>query len=115
MARRRRGKWILLGLVLLIGVVVALTRGSEPTVADGSYLVEGKTVVSFTNEEEKAVELDAVVPYLLEDKLTSRGATFIAAAPFESQVVTCERLVTGQNPASANGVGLAIATLLDDA
>ena len=101
------------------GVVGAVCHGPaglvNVTLSDGSYLVEGKTVVSFTNEEEKAVELDAVVPYLLEDKLTSRGATFIAAAPFESQVVTCERLVTGQNPASANGVGLAIAALLDDA
>jgi putative intracellular protease/amidase len=101
------------------GVVGAVCHGPagliNVTLSDGSYLVEGKTVVSFSNEEEVAVELDAVVPFLLEDKLTSRGATFISAAPFEPQVVTCERLVTGQNPASANGVGLAIATLLDEA
>lgn len=38
MARRRRGKWILLGL-LLVGIAVALSRSSEPDVKDGSYLV----------------------------------------------------------------------------
>jgi len=100
------------------GVVGAVCHGpvglTNVTLSDGSYLVEGKTVVSFTNEEESAVDMEQVMPYLLEDRLTERGATFISGAPFEPQVVTCERLVTGQNPASANGVGLAIATLLED-
>ncbi|MEE8312211.1 MAG: signal peptide peptidase SppA [Candidatus Binatia bacterium] len=39
MARRRRGKWILIGVLLLVGIAVALSRGSEPTVAEGSYVV----------------------------------------------------------------------------
>ena len=101
------------------GIVGAVCHGPAGLVNvtrhDGSYLVEGKTLVSFTNEEERAVGLDGEMPFLLEDKLKECGATFISAAPFQPQVVTCERLVTGQNPASANGVGLAIASLLEDA
>lgn len=98
------------------GVVGAVCHGPAGLVnvcmSDGSYLVEGKTVVSFTNEEERAVGLDQVVPFLLEDRLIQLGGTFISAQQFAPQVVTCERLVTGQNPASAEGVGLAIAALL---
>ena len=56
--------------------------------------------------------LDEVVPFLLQDRLEERGAKVIPAAPFEPQVVTAGRLVTGQNPASANGVGLAMAQLM---
>lgn len=99
------------------GVVGAVCHGPvglvNVTLSDGSFLIEDKTLVSFTNEEEKAVDLVDAMPFLLEDRLKACGATFIAAAPFEPQVVTCERLVTGQNPSSANGVGLAIAALLE--
>lgn len=81
---------------------------------DDRYLLQGRTAVSFTNEEEAAVELDGVVPFLLEDRIRERGATFIGATAFAPQVVTCGRLVTGQNPASAEGVGLAMVKLLEE-
>jgi putative intracellular protease/amidase len=60
------------------------------------------------------VALDDVVPFLLEDRLRERGATVIPATAFQPQVVTSARIVTGQNPASAKGVGLAITKLLED-
>jgi putative intracellular protease/amidase len=72
--------------------------------SNGSYLLAGKDVAGFTNEEERAVELDRVVPFLLEDKLKERGARFHGAAMWQPQVVASERLVTGQNPQSATGV-----------
>ncbi len=98
------------------GVVAAVCHGSAAFVnvrIGDEFLVAGKTVTCFTNEEETAVALTDVVPFLLEDRLRERGATIIPAAPFRPQVVTSGRLVTGQNPASAEGVGLAIARLLD--
>jgi putative intracellular protease/amidase len=80
---------------------------------DGQPLLEGRTVTCFSNEEERAVSLDRVVPFLLEDRLRERGATVLTAAPFEPQVVAWERLVTGQNPASARGTALAMIKLLE--
>jgi putative intracellular protease/amidase len=100
------------------GVVAAVCHGPAGLVdvrlSDGRYLLERKTAVSFTNEEEAAVELDHVVPFLLEDRIRERGANFIGAAPFAPQVVTCERIVTGQNPASAEGLALTLAKLLEE-
>ncbi|XXU06665.1 type 1 glutamine amidotransferase domain-containing protein [Sorangium sp. So ce854] len=98
------------------GVVGAVCHGPAALVnvrlSSGQYLVAGKAVSAFTNEEERAVKLDAVVPFLLQDRLVERGALFQPAAPWQEQVVVAERLVTGQNPASAAGVAGAMVRLL---
>ena len=52
---------------------------------DGSYLIAGKRVTGFSNSEEKAVQLDKLVPYLTEDELVKRDAKYEKAedwAPF---------------------------------
>jgi putative intracellular protease/amidase len=85
----------------------------DAVLPDGRPLLRGRTVTCFSNEEERAVSLDPVVPFLLEDRLRERGATVLTAAPFEPQVVAWERLVTGQNPASARGTALAMVKLLE--
>ena len=69
--------------------------------------MDGKKVNAFTNEEEVKVNLEDVVPFLLEDTLKERGAIFEKSAPFTEHVVADQRLVTGQNPQSAHGVGKA--------
>lgn len=98
------------------GVVGAVCHGSAGLVniklQDGTYLVAGKKISCFTNEEEAAVGLSEVVPFLLEDKLISRGATVEKAANFKAKVVVCDRLVTGQNPASATSVAENMVKLL---
>ncbi|MGW0395445.1 type 1 glutamine amidotransferase domain-containing protein [Streptomyces sp. NPDC003042] len=98
------------------GVVAAVCHGPAAlvnvTLSDGSYLVAGKNVSAFTNDEEAAVGLTEVVPFLLEDKLVERGANHTAVANWEPYTVVDERLVTGQNPASAAGTGQAMADLL---
>lgn len=99
------------------GVVAAVCHGPagllNVCLANGDYLVKGKNVAAFTNEEEAAVKLEKVVPFLLADELEKRGANHQAAPNFEKKVVVSERLVTGQNPASATGVGEEIVKLLD--
>jgi putative intracellular protease/amidase len=67
----------------------------------GEYLVKGKRVTGFTNEEEAAVGLTAVVPFLLEDRLKERGGIFNKAANWVPYVQVDGKLVTGQNPASS--------------
>ena len=98
------------------GVVAAVCHGPAALVniklSDGKYLLQGKRVAAFTDDEERAVELDKVVPFLLATRLQQRGAQHIAAANWQKNVVVDQRLVTGQNPASATGVGEEILQLL---
>jgi putative intracellular protease/amidase len=98
------------------GVVGAVCHGPAGLVniklSDGSYLVAGKRVASFTNEEEIAVGLETVVPFLLESTLIDRGATHTKADNFQAHVEVSDRFVTGQNPASAAGVAEQMVSLL---
>jgi len=80
--------------------------------ADGSPLVDGKRITSFTDAEEKAVGLDAVVPFLLETRLRDEGADFVVGEKWTPHVEVDGNLVTGQNPASSTGVAQAIVRLL---
>lgn len=86
-------------------VVAAVCHGPAGLVnvvlSDGTHLVDGKRVSSFTNAEEVAVGLDDVVPFLLEDELARHGAQHSGGPNFGEHAVSDRRLVTGQNPASA--------------
>jgi hypothetical protein len=98
------------------GVVAAVCHGPcgivNVKLSNGKYLIDGKEVTGFSNAEEEAVGLTQVMPFLLEDKMKQRGARYHAAANWASNVVVCDRVVTGQNPASATPVGEAIVKLL---
>lgn len=99
------------------GIVAAVCHGPAGLVnvklSDGRYLVAGKEVSAFTNDEERAVGMVDTVPFLLADALQARGAKHVPAANFQRQIIVDERLVTGQNPASAAGVAEAMLTLLE--
>lgn len=98
------------------GIVAAVCHGPAALVnvklSDGTYLVTGKNVTSFTNGEEAEVQATEIVPFLLETKLNEHGAKHHPAANWSNHVVTDGRLVTGQNPASAAAVGEAIVKIL---
>jgi putative intracellular protease/amidase len=93
------------------GVVAAVCHGPagllNVTLSDGSHLVAGRRVSAFTNDEERAVGMTDIVPFLLADALAEKGATFDAAPSFIPHVVVDGQLVTGQNPASATDVAKA--------
>ncbi|MBB1269597.1 type 1 glutamine amidotransferase domain-containing protein [Shewanella sp. SR44-3] len=80
--------------------------------ADGSFLVNGKKVTGFTNSEEDAVQLTAIVPYLVEDVLKLNGGIYTKGADWASHIAIDGNLVTGQNPASSEAVAEAMLTLL---
>jgi len=69
--------------------------------ADGKPLVQGRNVTGFTNTEEEAVGLTAVVPFLVEDELKRNGGLFSKVADWQPYVVADGLLITGQNPASS--------------
>ena len=85
----------------------------EARLSDGSWLVQDKDLTAFSWAEEKADNRDDVVPFNLEDELKARGARYSkAAVPLAKHVVEDGQLITGQNPASARGVGEAVAKAL---
>ena len=73
----------------------------EAKLSNGEPLVAGRRVAGFSNEEEKAAELDQIVPFLLESRLTELGARYERGPMWKPFVVRDGRLVTGQNPASS--------------
>lgn len=99
------------------GVVAAVCHGSAGLVnvrlSDGGYLIKGHEVSCFSNEEERSVGFERIVPFLLQSRLEERGANISTAPKFSGHVVKSGRLVTGQNPASAAGVGQGIVEVLD--
>lgn len=80
--------------------------------ATGESVVRGKRVTGFTNSEEAAVGLSAVVPFLIEDEFIRLGGHYQKGPDWQAHVVTDGRLVTGQNPGSSEGVAQALLSLL---
>jgi len=79
---------------------------------DGKFLIDGKAITGFSNDEEKLAGLDKLVPYLTEDELIARGAIYKKAEQaWAAFAIEDNRVITGQNPAS----GGAVADLLIDA
>ncbi len=98
------------------GIVSAVCHGPAALVdaklSNGAYLVNGKNLAAFTNKEEDEVQGTTVVPFLLETALREHGALHHEAPNWSENVVTDGRLITGQNPTSAHGVGIALVNAL---
>jgi len=88
---------------------VALTNARGP---DGKFLVSGKRVTGFSNEEEQAIGLASVVPFLLEDRIRERGGLYRRGPVWAPHVEVDGKLVTGQNPASSVPVARSLLDLL---
>jgi len=97
-------------------IVAAVCHGpaalTHVKLSTGGYLLDGQPVTGFSNTEEDTVGLTSVMPFSLEDALNkASGGKFVKAdADWGAKVVVARdgRLITGQNPASATGVGQAI-------
>lgn len=86
------------------------------TRADGKPFLDGRKVTGFSWPEEKLAGRNKVVPFRLDERLKAEGASYTKALrPMASKVVTDGNLVTGQNPASAEGVAKQVVKLLKKA
>jgi hypothetical protein len=100
-----------------MSVVAAVCHGPAAlvgvTLSSGRPLVEGKSLAAFTDAEEAAAGLADVVPFLLQSRLEQLGAKHTGASVFQPHVVVDQRLVTGQNPASATDTARAVVAELE--
>jgi putative intracellular protease/amidase len=78
----------------------------------GKAFVRKRRVTAFTRAEEKAVGVENAVPNFLDTQLEAVGAEFVKAEPFKANAVADGMLVTGQNPASSEGVARLMLELL---
>jgi putative intracellular protease/amidase len=79
---------------------------------DGSALAKDKMVTGFADSEEKAVQMDHLVPFLLETRFKEQGATYEKTEDWGVKVCVDGNLVTGQNPASSEECAKAVIKLL---
>jgi len=97
-------------------VIAAVCHGPAGLIGvtspNGTPLVAGKTVTAFTDEEERAVELDKLMPFLLETKLRELGGQFIVKPNWSDHVEQDGKLITGQNPQSSGSVARAVIAAL---
>ena len=87
----------------------ALTQCSKP---DGTPLVKDKVVTGFKDSEEIAVQLDSLVPFMLEAKLKELGGKYESADDWNSKVCVDGKLITGQNPQSSEKCATAVISIL---
>ncbi len=77
-------------------------------------LLQGRNVTAFSNTEEKLVGLRDHIPFSLEDRLKTLGAKYHSATiPFMREVKVDGKLVTGQNPVSAEKAARELIKLLE--
>ncbi len=93
-------------------IIAAICHGPAglvgATLSDGTPLVAQKKLTSFTNEEERAAEMDRFMPFLLETKLRELGANFISKPIWSDHIEQDGNLITGQNPQSCTSIAQAV-------
>lgn len=98
------------------GILAAVCHGPAGllpiTLSNGEKLLSDKSVTGFTREEEIDYGTINDVPFLLEESLTRSSARYSKVQPWGVFVIEDNRVITGQNPASAHAVGEAVAKLL---
>ncbi|MEM9454992.1 MAG: type 1 glutamine amidotransferase domain-containing protein [Myxococcota bacterium] len=86
-------------------VVAAVCHGSAVlvgvTLGNGAPLIRGRRVTGFTNDEEDALGLRDVVPFLIETQMRVQGAEFCRGERWAPHTIRDGRLVTGQNSRSS--------------
>ena len=67
-----------------------------------------------SDNEERQLALDRVVPFSLGKRLRKCGAEYICAEPWEPHVVADGMLITGQNTQSASKVAYAMLSAMEN-
>ena len=93
----------------LIGAVCHGPAALLPiSLSSGEALLANKSVTSFTREEEVDYGTINDIPFLLEEALARKAVRFNKVQPWQDFVIEDDRVITGQNPASAYSVATAL-------
>jgi putative intracellular protease/amidase len=71
----------------------------ETRLAEGTYLIQGKTMTGFANSEEDYADQmvgQKMMPFRIEDEARKLGANFVTGEPFAPYAVQAGALITGQ-------------------
>ncbi len=94
------------------GVIAAVCHGPAAllpiSLSNGEKLLTDKVVTGFTRDEEIASGTIDKIPFVLEDALKQAAKRYINVQPWDEFIIQYDRLITGQNPASAAAVGRAL-------
>jgi putative intracellular protease/amidase len=94
------------------GILAAVCHGPAGllpiTLSDGRKLLEDVVVTGFTREEEVDYGTIDKIPFLLEESLTRAAKQYRKGQPWHELVIEDNRVITGQNPASAHAVAAAL-------
>ena len=94
------------------GFIAAVCHGPAAllpiTLSNGDKLLASKSVTGFTREEEIDFGTIENIPFLLEESLTRNAARYNKLQPWQEFVMEDDRVITGQNPASAHAVAKAL-------
>lgn len=99
------------------GIIGAICHGpaalANVKLSNGKYLIDGKKITCFSNEEEREHNMTQHLPFFLETKLRERGAQYHCENPGMLCIQVDDRLATGQNPAASKSLAKDILTLVD--
>lgn len=94
------------------GLLAAVCHGPAAllpiNLSTGEPLLSSIAVTAFTREEEIDFGTINDIPFLLEEALSRKAARFSKVQPWNELVIEDDRVITGQNPASAHAVGVAL-------
>ncbi len=100
------------------GVIAAVCHGPAAllpiTLRNGEKLLADKVVTGFTRAEEIAFGTIDKIPFVLERALRHEAKRYISVQPWDEFIIQYDRLITGQNPASAAAVGRALVENISD-
>lgn len=80
----------------------------------GQSILNGRRVTGASDDEERQMALDRVVPFSLGKRLTRCGAEYICTEPWKPHVVADGKLLTGQNTQSAGELARAMLSVMEE-
>lgn len=82
---------------------------------NGRSILNGRRVMGASDDEERQMALDRVIPFSLGKRLKRCGAEYICTEPWKSHVVADGMLLTGQNTQSAGELAFTMLSVMTDA